>query len=483
MRDSLEKTGRRLTSDPIRTSLGLLPSGPDPVGEWLVHRQSPGPYLGPKQPESKRAVCCDFPRKRVCSKLRPDGSDKQMTTDYDVIVVGAGPSGTAAAYQLARSGFKVLLLDRSSFPRVKPCGGGLTIKALALLPYSVGSVIERATSKLLMGVRTDRGERVESFSSDGTLCAFVVRAEFDSFNFHKTLEQGAHFERIGELKRLSEGRDFVTVDFDEKTLTSKYVIGADGANSATRRLSGAGNYFHRGFAIEGHVSYAELDVEPTPEFLFGLVNSGYGWRFPKRTHVNVGIYSCDDAVSLSKSQLRKYAIERLGTDKLTDIVGFPLGFGGRAYVPDRERILLVGDAAGFAEPLLGEGIHNALKSGQAAAAAIIQVESGSGEEDLGTYAKALSPLVSDLGRCEHLAEYFYRYLGSLGSTALRLPISKFALMRGFAAGKTMHELTNGFFLSPFFMPKVPQSLRDFLQRDNPQQAEHTDMPVRQQRAN
>src|SRR5882724_11251843 len=54
LRDSLGKTGRRLTSDPIRTSLGLLPSGPDPVGEWLVHRQSPGPYLGPKGPESKR---------------------------------------------------------------------------------------------------------------------------------------------------------------------------------------------------------------------------------------------------------------------------------------------------------------------------------------------------------------------------------------------------------------------------------------------
>src|ERR1043165_10267880 len=54
-RDSREKTGRRLTSDPIRSSLGLLPSGPDPVGEWLVHRQSPGPYLGPKGPESKRA--------------------------------------------------------------------------------------------------------------------------------------------------------------------------------------------------------------------------------------------------------------------------------------------------------------------------------------------------------------------------------------------------------------------------------------------
>src|SRR5580692_6426738 len=51
------KTSRRLTSDPIRTSLGLLPSGPDPVGEWLVHRQSPAPYLGPKAPESKRGIC------------------------------------------------------------------------------------------------------------------------------------------------------------------------------------------------------------------------------------------------------------------------------------------------------------------------------------------------------------------------------------------------------------------------------------------
>jgi hypothetical protein len=61
LRDSLEKTGRRLTSDPIRTSLGLLPSGPDPVGEWLVHRQSPGPYLGPKEAESKRGIGCHTP--------------------------------------------------------------------------------------------------------------------------------------------------------------------------------------------------------------------------------------------------------------------------------------------------------------------------------------------------------------------------------------------------------------------------------------
>lgn len=53
---SRSKNSRRLTSDPIRISLGLLPSGPDPIGEWLVHRQSPGAYLGPKAPESKRGA-------------------------------------------------------------------------------------------------------------------------------------------------------------------------------------------------------------------------------------------------------------------------------------------------------------------------------------------------------------------------------------------------------------------------------------------
>src|ERR1700741_3195130 len=78
MNRSRHKISRRLTSDPIRTSLGLLPSGPDPVGEWLVHRQSPGPYLGPKRWESKRTPTgpdtarADFQRhlasreKRVC---------------------------------------------------------------------------------------------------------------------------------------------------------------------------------------------------------------------------------------------------------------------------------------------------------------------------------------------------------------------------------------------------------------------------------
>jgi geranylgeranyl reductase family protein len=396
-----------------------------------------------------------------------------MKADFDVIVVGAGPSGTAAAWQLARSGYRVLMLDKATFPRVKPCGGGITIKALDLLPYSVGTVIERATRELRMGVKTSAGGREELFSGDAHVCVFAIRAEFDRFNFQKTLQQGAEFQLAGELGAIEDRPDHVALSFDGKTISSRFLIGADGANSATRRLLNAGRTFHRGFAIEGHVSYADLGVEPVPEFLFGAVRNGYGWLFPKRTHVNVGIYTFDSNVPLSKHQLRSYAVDRLGTDRISDIIGFSLGFGGRNYAPNRERIILVGDAAGFAEPLLGEGIYNALKSGQAAAAAIIEADQRRLPGLRRAYMRALEPVIADLVRCEQIRDFFYRHLDGIGSTALRLPISKTALMQGFAAGKTMRELTNRFLFASFFAPRIPPSLQDFLNGDRTEPVKQT----------
>jgi flavin-dependent dehydrogenase len=321
-------------------------------------------------------------------------------------------------------------------------------------------VIERATRHLRMGIKTSAGGREQLFCGDAHVCVFAIRAEFDRFNFDKTLQQGAEFQLIGELQAVEERPDRVVVAVGGKRVSARFLIGADGANSATRRLLNAGRIFQRGFAIEGHVAYADLGVEPVPEFLFGVVRSGYGWLFPKRSHVNVGIYTFDSSVALSKHQLRGYAIDRLGTDRISEIVGFPLGFGGRNYAPNRERIILVGDAAGFAEPLLGEGIHNALKSGRAAAAAIIQADQRRLPGLRRAYTRQLRPVIADLARCERMRDFFYSHLDGLGSTALRLPVGKTALMRGFAAGKTMHELTNRFLFARFFVPKIPKSLQD-----------------------
>lgn len=384
--------------------------------------------------------------------------------DFDVVVVGAGPTGSSAAYKLARAGLNVAVIDKVTFPRMKPCGGGLTIKTLNLMPYSVGPVVRSATKVMGMGVKTPFAARFELFEADSYVCAFTVREEFDKFNFDRMIEQGVEFIADGSLEDVDEQPSGVELTFAGRKLIAKYLIGADGANSVVRRLTSAGKYFARGFAMEGIVPYSLLDKTPETEFFFGYVKNGYGWLFPKGDHVNVGIYTYDSDVTLGKDLLRKYCYDRLGTDALEHIVGFPLGFGGQRYVPGRDRILLAGDAAGFAEPLLGEGLHNAIKSGQAAADAIIKLEVGMGENLRKAYKDAISPIVSDLWRCDDMKTFFYRNMDGIGFGALKFPISKTALMKGFAAGKTMQEITSRFFFSPFFVPSVPPTLKDFLTR-------------------
>lgn len=385
-----------------------------------------------------------------------------MTMDFDAIVVGAGPCGTAAAHRLRSHGLRVLMLDKQSFPRVKPCGGGITIKALELMPWSCAPVIERAINKLIMGLKTRSSERLEHFETCGHLCVFAMREAFDRFNFEKTAEAGVEFEVAPGPIAIEEREDRVCVDTGGARRTARYLIGADGANSAVRRQLSRAPYFYRGFAIEGLIDYADLGREPLTEFFFGTVKNGYGWLFPKGDHVNAGLYTWDAQVTLGKAQLRAYAQARAGTDKVRNIIGFPLGFGGRDYIPEHERIILAGDAAGFAEPILGEGIHNALKSGQAAASAVIACERGEASSLRAAYRKTAAPIMRDLRRCERLRRFFYANLEGIGFAALASPVSKAALTRGFAAGMTTREITNTFFLSPFFRAAMPTGLREFL---------------------
>ena len=240
-----------------------------------------------------------------------------------------------------------------------------------------------------------------------------MRSEFDRFNLEKVIEAGVAFEPECELTGIDEQSDNVRVTHTRGTVTARYLIGADGANSTVRRMIGADASFFRGFALEGLVPYAAIGAEPVTEMFFGYIENGYGWVFPKGDHANVGIYTWDSNVKLSRAQLSAYVSERLHTGTLEHVVGFPLGFGAFDYAPERDRVILVGDAAGCVEPLLGEGIHNALRSGQAAALAIKAVDEGSEKNLREAYSAYLHFVRKDLMWAEQAKVPVYSDLGTL----------------------------------------------------------------------
>src|SRR6201996_7893910 len=144
-----------------------------------------------------------------------------MFTEYEALIVGAGPAGCAAAYDLARAGKRVLMLDRRSFPRHKACACGLTRTTLRALRYSVEPVVERVCHEVVLqeaGPRFHEGVRVADKSCEVRLrtrkaiCAMAVRERFDAFCLEQTLAAGAELRKIDAIVAVRESRESVEIE-------------------------------------------------------------------------------------------------------------------------------------------------------------------------------------------------------------------------------------------------------------------------------
>jgi len=359
---------------------------------------------------------------------------------YDAIIVGAGPAGCAAAYDLATWGRSILLLDLHEFPRLKPCAGALTVKTLKALRYSVAPVIRELCARASI----NKDSVTKKFNSPHPFCVMTNRTELDQFCLNKTVAAGAHFLRVKSWSEVEQEDASVTIHTSEGSFTAPVLVGADGANSKVRSFCRDTNWAFSGFALETDVPLNGYHFDMQMDF--GVVPHGYGWIFPKHDHYNVGVYTSSPEVKLARADVQRYVSALMPGTNANAIVGHKIGFGGWNAQASPGRILLVGDAAGLVESLLGEGIYYAVKSGQAAAVAIERELSG-GVPAWQTFVAEMRPIRTDTRLCYRAARRFYRDL-DFGYRALVSPIIRYSLTKGYSMGLTFHSISNWFFALP-----------------------------------
>lgn len=291
---------------------------------------------------------------------------------FDVLVVGAGPAGSAAAIHLARGGARVLLADRARFPRDKPCGGGLTGRALRHVPCDVSPVVERIVDRFVLrvGYRARFARRSET-----PLVLMTQRRLLDAFLAEQAAAAGVEFRDGAGVGDIALESTEATARVGSSRVRASFVIGADGANGVVARATGLGEGIRYGVALEGNVSWDALERAPYRDSAWvelGVVPGGYGWVFPKDEHANLGVGGWLEQGPLLRSHLARLAREHgVDPDRLQEVRGHRLPMRALGSPSARGNVLLVGDAAGLVDPLSGDGIYEAFVSARLAAEAVL----------------------------------------------------------------------------------------------------------------
>jgi len=297
---------------------------------------------------------------------------KSSSTDFDVIIVGAGPAGGMCAYELSKKNVSVLIIEKERLPRYKICAGGLTKKAYDILPKDFLKLVENDTYKVNLTLNHRWGfSKKTSFP----IVKMVMRDKLDYFLIKKAEDYGARILDQTRLVSLVEFPDCVHVSTEVRNLKSKVIVGADGIAGCVARFLGLRKNPMCGIAIEGEITprYNLSQLKGFNGSLhldFNVIPKGYGWIFPKKEHLSVGIFTTLPKMKDIKRYLLSYLNhkELVNAYQIDSLKGHQIPIGGKKQeILNSKRGILLGDAAGLADPITGEGIYFALRSGQIAA--------------------------------------------------------------------------------------------------------------------
>jgi len=329
---------------------------------------------------------------------------------FDCIIVGAGPAGGTAAYHLAKRGRSVLVLEKESLPRYKPCGGGVSPAVAQWFDFDFSPAISLKVDTIRYTWKM--GDPVEAELKTLEPIWMVRRDVFDHFLIQQAQKQGAELRDNTEVIGIQFNRDRWQVNTSNGPVEGRYLIAADGAKGPMAKWLGFKERKRRmGGALEAEAP-VEVKNGNTAHFEFGMVKNGYIWNFPKADGYSIGIGTFRGGEPQNLREIVTEYSNLFGVNfKTTKQYGHPLCLWDGNQKLHTQNALLAGEAACVVDPMTAEGIRPSMFSGLKASEAIDRALA-SDANALANYTEVISEQWgSDMLWAQRLAGVFYRIPG------------------------------------------------------------------------
>ena len=337
--------------------------------------------------------------------------------------MGSGPSGTTLGYLLSDVGLDVLVIDRTTFPRSKLCAGAITWKTRKLVEHIFKISFDQYFSikNISRNYSVYEKWRLKTCQKSPQPFDFIDRKEYDSRLSELAEKQSCSFlfgHQVADIDLTSN----TVLTRSGKSFLGEIVVGADGSLSRIRNKLFPKNEFRYNVALAFQASVGWDKVKSNyqglvPKLFLGLLNTGYAWLFTHPNECILGVAGLLRRNSKIEQVYRNFLLRTttLGYEDIYPLRSHWLPFGNFMESPGKGKVLLVGDAGGYVDPLTGEGIYYAHKTAQLAFQAISEYFTAPGKmEVVQAYKNYLQPVITELRIARRVRDLAYSPLRKVG---------------------------------------------------------------------